>query len=528
MKGVVVLILASLFVASLCAEDVDDFEESSETVPCWPRGAQLIKVRVVCRGRTLERAIARMRVTCPRGFQERRKKKPSHEPSWQRANENCPNYAKRVCAEAKTELLSKGNDKTCSLAKCQVETGLRCPFRDLVRARANQFIKNIAVKGDIWDESKAGAMCDRWYGGELSNVTHIGAVWDVLQMLPCPEEEAVIRNVSCFRIDTANISPTHPMAKFCYTSYPVDLNIGLTVSTQCCYGADLRLLVLGHKGAGSIDFSSKLSAHENTDADHFLNDLYPSLACCALSDNCVKYSAVRPAMLLPETTAEVVQSCNVMQHIYDWHPYKTFPPPYARPEAVADWHKLNLTATSLVPTTLLAKVLKEAQDVRKRIHANEEPYPPTTTAHAATTHTTEEEISTTHRPAAAATSHTTEEEVTHYTTEEETSVYKPTSAYKPTTHKAAPATTRAPEKRSTAEDKAIDKAIEAVLTAQTKHEAGGKAADAKEKAADAKEKAAEAKEDEAIEREEAAASSKSNEGKNDKTAGVKAASAKKH
>jgi hypothetical protein len=44
-KGLVVLILATLLVASVYAEeDPDDFEESSETIPCWPRGAQLIKV----------------------------------------------------------------------------------------------------------------------------------------------------------------------------------------------------------------------------------------------------------------------------------------------------------------------------------------------------------------------------------------------------------------------------------------------------------------------------------------------------
>ena len=45
MKGVVVLVLVSLLVAAVYAEeDPDDFEESSETVACWPRGAQLIKV----------------------------------------------------------------------------------------------------------------------------------------------------------------------------------------------------------------------------------------------------------------------------------------------------------------------------------------------------------------------------------------------------------------------------------------------------------------------------------------------------
>jgi hypothetical protein len=458
-----------------------------------------------------------------------RKRKKISRPPLQRANEDCPAYAKRVCAEAKEELLGKSSDKTCSLQKCQVETELRCPFRDLVRARANQFIKNIAMNGDIWEEAKAAAVCDRWYGGELGNVTHIGAVWDVLQMLPCPEEEAVIRNVSCFRIDTANVSPTHPMAKFCYTSYPVDLNIGLTVSTQCCYGADLKLLVLGHKGAGSVDFSSKLSAHESTDADHFLHDLYPSLACCALSDNCVKYSAVRPAMLLPETPAEVQQSCDVMQHVYEWHPYKTFPPPYARPHVIADWTKLKLSKTSLVPTTVLAGVLKDAQDARKHIHAGQEPYPDSST-HAATTHTTkevttttttrhtthttEEETMTTRRP--AVTTHTTEEELTTRTTEEETTK-------EATTHKTAATTTRKathePERRTA--DDTMDKAIEAVLKAQTAHEGKSKAADAKEKAADAKERKEEAKEDEAIEREEDAASRKVNEAKSGKAAKAK-------
>jgi len=304
----------------------------------------------------------------------------------------------------------------------------------------------------------------------------------------------------------------------------VDLNIGLTVSTQCCYGADLKLLVLGHKGAGSVDFSSKLSAHDSNDADHFLNDLYPSLACCALSDNCVKYSAVRPAMLLPETPAEVQQSCEVMQHVYEWHPYKTFPPPYARPQEIEDWKNLKLTKTSLVPTTLLAKVLKDAQDARKRIHAGQEPYPEPTT-HAAATHTTEEET----------TRHTTEEETTRHTTEEETTHRPAATTHKteeePTTHKAAATThttTHEPERR-TADDRAMDRAIEAVLKAQTKHEGKGKTPDAKEKAkekaADAKERKEEAKEDEAIEREEEAASrkgkGKGNEGKSDKASKAK-------
>ncbi len=358
-----------------------------------------------------------------------------------------------MCKEAQKELASSG-DKTCSLAKCKVETELRCPFRDLVRARANQFIKNIAVNAEIWDAEKAAGACDRWYGNELANVTHIGAVWDVLQMLPCPNDEAAIRTAPCFQIETANVAPTHPMAKFCYTSFPVDLNIGLTVSTQCCYGADLKLLVLGHKGAGSVDFSSKLSQHESTDADHFLNDLYPNLACCALSDNCYKYSAVRPAQLVPETAAEVAESCKVMKDTYDWRPYKSFQPPYARRAAIEEWAKLKLGQGSLVPTPKVGDLLKQAQDVRRRIHAGQEPYP---------------EVATTEKPVAASTAHkaTTEEPepTTHKTTEEAEGTTRHT-----TVDEDHGKTTARPAKKES-EDKSvkenIDKAIEAVLQGQT-------------------------------------------------------------
>ena len=188
----------------------------------------------------------------------------------QRANEDCPGYARRVCAEAKR----KSELADCSMDKCVAETEKRCPFRDLIRSRANNFIKAIAKAGNIWDEQDATKFCTTWYGKEISNVTRMGAVWDALYMLPCPHQESAIRKMTdCYKIETSNIRPSHPDAQFCYTSYPIgkilgffkirpmaiqltafesDLGIGQAVSTQCCYGSDLRLLVLGHKGAGSV------------------------------------------------------------------------------------------------------------------------------------------------------------------------------------------------------------------------------------------------------------------------------------
>jgi hypothetical protein len=321
-----------------------------------------------------------------------------------------------------------------------VETKLRCPFRDLVRARANRLITSIAQSGKIWEEREAEEYCDNWYGKEVSNVTRLGAVWDALKLLPCPRDEATIRKLtSCFQIETSNVMPTHPLAKFCYTSYPLQLNIGLTVSTQCCYGADLRLLVLGSRGAGSVDFSSKLARHQDSDADHFQNDLFPRLACCELSGNCVKYSVVRPPMLVPESDAEVQESCRIMSEVYAWEPYKTFLPPYARPDAIEEWAALRLNKSSLVPTAKLGAILEKAQVVRKRIQDKQDPYPAVSTSHIPTSKTT--------------TSHESEETKHDSTTKHAT----------PDVH-----STKKPaeSKGRSSESEEIDSAIATVLTAQ--------------------------------------------------------------
>jgi hypothetical protein len=367
--------------------------------------------------------------------------------------------------------------------RCVIETELRCPFRDLVRARANNLIKTIAQHGKIWEEKEAAKYCNAWYGRELGNVTRIGAVWDALKMLPCPLEESAIRNVSCFQIETSNVLPTHPLAKFCYSSYPLQLNIGLTVSTQCCYGADLRLLVLGSRGAGTVDFSAKLSKHEDSDADHFQHDLFPSLACCALSDNCVKYSAVRPASLVPESDAEVRESCRVMQEVYHWEPYKLVPPPYARKEAEDAWAKLDLTSTSLVPTSKVAELLAQAQQVRKRIQDGVDAYPETT-AHATTHKSTTEahEETTAHKPATTKKpQHTTEaEDTTHRPATTKKTTEEPTTEESASTKSPSEETTSAhtrvpskkPVKKSGQSDSEIDNAIETVLKAQVGNKKG--------------------------------------------------------
>lgn len=325
MRVLLLAIVFAMVAPALAAEDDDDFEETAERTPCWPSQAMLIK----------------------------------------RANEDCPGYARRVCAEAKR----KSELADCSMDKCVAETEKRCPFRDLIRSRANNFIKAIAKAGNIWDEQDATKFCTTWYGKEISNVTRMGAVWDALYMLPCPHQESAIRKMTdCYKIETSNIRPSHPDAQFCYTSYPIDLGIGQAVSTQCCYGSDLRLLVLGHKGAGSVDFVSKLSQHSNSESDHFENDLFPSLACCALSDNCVKFSAMRPPSVRPETDEEAQASCHIMSTKYEWKPYGKYEPPYARDAMIKSWKELHLDGSSLVPTPKLSEILRTAQKVRDAIH----------------------------------------------------------------------------------------------------------------------------------------------------------------
>merc|ERR1711991_760180 len=118
-------------------------------------------------------------------------------------------YANRVCSEAKAD----SDLKDCSLPRCVAETKMRCPFRDAVRARANNFIRKIAMAGGIWKEEDATKFCHEWYGREIANVTRMGAVWDALYMLPCPNKESGIRRTGkCFQIETSNIAPTHPDA----------------------------------------------------------------------------------------------------------------------------------------------------------------------------------------------------------------------------------------------------------------------------------------------------------------------------
>ncbi len=364
---------------------------------------------------------------------------------------------------------------TCFSKRCIIETELRCPFRDLVRARANNFISTIAKSGGIWKESDASEFCNKWYGDEVANVTRLGAVWDALKLLPCPLEEASIRNVSCFQIETSNVMPTHPLAKFCYSSYPLQLNIGMTVSTQCCYGSDLRLLVLGTRGAGSVDLSSKLSQHAESDADHFQHDLFPRLACCELSGNCVKFSAVRPASLIPETDAEVRESCRVMSEVYKWEPYQNFPPPYATKAVIDSWAELKLGKNDLIPTARLADIVAQSQIVRKRIQDKVPPYPATTTKETtkapATSvhHTTEEERETIHSTTKKPASATADDE-------EPATTKKPTSAAAAETHAPAETHTAAPSKKGkkgSSVDQDIDNAITAVLTGQVDSKKSG-------------------------------------------------------
>ena len=276
-----------------------------------------------------------------------------------------------MCSEA----LHADELQKCSLEKCVEETKKRCPFRDLTRARANNFIKAIAVPGNIWDESDADHFCKTWYGDEISNVTRMGAVWDALYMLPCPNTESAIRRMkTCYTIETSNVAALHPMAQFCYSSYPIDLGIGQSVSTQCCYGSDLKLLVLGQKGAGAVDFASKLANHEMSESDHFENDLFPNMACCQLSDNCVKFSAMRPPSVRPETDEEAQASCGAMNSKYSWKPYGKYQPPYARSSEIMTWKEMQLTSESLVPTKKLSELLVASQKVRDAVEKGNNPY----------------------------------------------------------------------------------------------------------------------------------------------------------
>ncbi len=250
---------------------------------------------------------------------------PSNLQLIKRANEECDEYAARVCEEARH--LSK--DPNCSLTKCEAETRLRCPFRDLVRGRSNQQIKTVAQKYHIWEETAAAAYCNSWYGREIANLTRIAAVWDALSLLPCYENEDSARFSPCWKLESDGIAPLHPLAKWCYRSLPMELNIGWEVSVQCCYSEDLQLLTLGHKGAGTVDYVAAVASDGQQQLDeHFTEDVLPYLACCALSDNCNKYGAARPAALKAETAANVTAACTLMEGVYKWAPYHKYPPPY--------------------------------------------------------------------------------------------------------------------------------------------------------------------------------------------------------
>lgn len=283
----------------------------------------------------------------------------------------------------------------------------------------------------------------------------------MLYMLPCPHEELDMRLLTtkdhpedpdpCFSVEKSGIAPAHPLAKFCYTSHPVELNIGTYVSTQCCYGSDLRLLVMGHKGAGTVDFSAKTAKHSTSEMDHFEEDVFPYLACCALSNNCLKYGAVRPAALQPEPTEVVRRSCEKMRREYKFKPYGDFEPPYARLDALEKWAKLNLTANSLVPTVELQQILAISKHARDEILNGRDPYiqpRPTTESH----------------PSERPVEHTTEQEVTPPT--EKTTVRHTQEPEAPPAHNAASSSKK--ENVEEKVDRELDKAIEAVLKGQTK------------------------------------------------------------
>ena len=235
--------------------------------------------------------------------------------------------------------------------------------------------------------------------------------------------------------------------------------------------------MLGHKGAGSVDFSSKLSVHETASDDHFVEDVLPYLACCALSNNCFKYSAVRPASLRPETKGEFEQACEVLNSTYAWKPYshegKDFEPPYLRADMLKEWSALNLNGSSLVPTEELQFVLRNAQDARNLIHAGKDPYAGMT-SFKEEEHTTKEEEHTTKEE-----EHTTKEEE-HTTKEEEATTEHKTVENMMTSATHEEELTKAPashsheegESKSTKKrsrnDKEIDNVIAAVLKGQTK------------------------------------------------------------
>lgn len=293
----------------------------------------------------------------------------------QRANEDCTSYARRVCLEAQASHEAQ-HGVSCSLSHCEEETKLRCPFRELVRARANLAIEKVAKEHDLWEEAKATKACNDWYSGEISNLTRIAAVWDALAMLPCYVNEDNARSSSCFALQTDSISATHPLAKWCYRSKPIDLNIGFELSVQCCYSEDLQLLTVGHKGAGSVDFVTTVGSDGALQvAQHFQMDVLPYLACCALSDNCNKYSAVRPASLEYETRANVTIACNTMSTLYKWAPYHKYPPPYhPMSDLYKEWSQLHLNVDTPIPGPKLHEVLAISKGVVELISQGKNPY----------------------------------------------------------------------------------------------------------------------------------------------------------
>jgi hypothetical protein len=123
-------------------------------------------------------------------------------------------YAVRVCREAHEGTLANG--KGCSRERCEEETRLRCPFRNLIRGHSNRRIRDVAKQFKIWEERAASDWCTNWYGRELANLTHVAAVWDALHLMPCFADEDAARFSKCFVLETDGISATHPMAKVIY------------------------------------------------------------------------------------------------------------------------------------------------------------------------------------------------------------------------------------------------------------------------------------------------------------------------
>jgi hypothetical protein len=100
-----------------------------------------------------------------------------------------------------------------------------------------------------------------------------------------------------------------------------------------------------------VDYVSIVSGEGNLQLDeHFQQDVLPYLACCALSDNCAKYSALRPASLQYESFENVTNACVKMETVFKWAPYHTYPPPYHPLSTYStDWEKLKVREGCLCP-----------------------------------------------------------------------------------------------------------------------------------------------------------------------------------